>query len=345
MSDIVGIDTWVRERLNAIGERVESIGDPIAGTRADRHLIQTDRRRLVLKRFPRADEFAMRECRSYTLLSQRAPAIVPPVVAIDERARCILLQHIEGDDLFGALAADDPLDVMQALGESIALLIRATSTAEPIDQTAAEERRSLTINIGKLHGDLAAAGLHIGEAATQSMIAIAAAAEAAPLALTQGDPAPSNILFSPGARFIDFEYGATRHALFDLAQWYMRCPLPQEWFDVLTSSVWAGVVDRSDFVSRAQFDTQLRRMCQHAGVYMLTWLPLSAALQQDRSWVGSWSVRRALLCTLARLVSITDAEDPLRLTFEDLERSLHLQWTDVGDYRIDWGALIHSRRA
>ncbi len=58
-------------------------------------------------------------------------------------------------------------------------------------------------------------------------------AHPAKASLTQGDPAPSNVVFTTDgqARLVDFEYGAQRHVLADLVQWWIRCPLPEPWFE------------------------------------------------------------------------------------------------------------------
>ncbi|NJN50618.1 MAG: phosphotransferase [Gammaproteobacteria bacterium] len=160
-----------------------------------------------------------------------------------------------------------------------------------------------------------------------------------------GDPAPSNLLWiDRRVVFVDFEYAANRHALFDLAQWYMRCPLPSAWFAALADGVAHRLVSRGMFASRARFDAALQRMCQHAGLYMLTWLPIAAALERDRPWVADWTVRRATLSSLLRLAAVTPPNSALRDASTSLHRALSSRWGDSGDCNIDWAGMIQSSR-
>ena len=155
------------------------------------------------------------------------------------------------------------------------------------------------------------------------------------LRLTQGDPAPSNLLFTDGAvRLVDFEYGAVRNALFDLAQWRVRIPLTPQWFEQLCAPL------RQAY--EGDFDRDLDAAIAHACAYMFTWLPLGIATERDQAWVGTWSLRAALVHTadcLGQLTKLTPGLQPLADWAQALYPVLQRAWPDVGNGAPDWAAM------
>ena len=125
----------------------------------------------------------------------------------------------------------DPLSVTRELGRLTARLATATRQLPPfVDDVAIRERAALAAAWPKVEAWAA----EFGVPETDGMAAAIAAvldrwAHPSKASLTQGDPAPSNVVFLPDgqARLVDFEYGAQRHVLADLVQWWIRCPLPE----------------------------------------------------------------------------------------------------------------------
>jgi Ser/Thr protein kinase RdoA (MazF antagonist) len=333
---------WLRRQLP--GEQIRQINEAERGVRAERRLITTDRRRLVLKTFPDGDGFGARECACYAQLAALAPALIAPVVAV-EAGRHVLLEHVaHATDLFGAFAREDPERVLRRLGAALAELIASTTPAKA-DRTVVAEVDALTAQIDRICDLFATMGVTVDRAGRHRLMSLCRTPLAAPMALTQGDPAPSNLLFtSEFVRFVDFEYGAPRHALFDLAQWFVRIPLPESWASTLARVVGAHLVATGVFATDVEFDNALRAMICHAGLYMFSWLPVLAALEADRPWVGEWSVRRALLSTAHRTVAATTPQDPLYRIFADLRSTLTTRWPDLGTGAIDFDRLVQSRR-
>ncbi len=335
---------WLRTTLSSRGERVESMRAAVRGTRTQTRVIETDRRRLVVKMFATDDDFARREFDSYQTLARHAPGVIVPLVAMDRRAGYLLLEHRDGLDLFGALAVGDPIAVMHALGDGIASVIIDTAALPGSTGTAAEERDALIAKMPLLRDLFASARVALPAATYDSIAGLCNAVTASPTALTQGDPAPSNLLFTDdGVRLLDFEYGARRNALFDLAQWYVRIPLPLPWFDALSTRVRARVVAAGVFASDDDFDAAAVQMCRYASLYMLTWLPVTAVDERDRAWVGDWTVRKAFLSTLHRFIDASHA--PEKAALQSLASAMQSRWPEVTRFEVDWDGLIQSRRS
>lgn len=155
------------------------------------------------------------------------------------------------------------------------------------------------------------------------------------LALTQGDPAPSNVIFlEDRALLVDFEYAAVRHALFDLAQWYVRCPLPLSCQSTLQYA--------AQEVYRGEFERDLAYMQLYAGLYMLSWLPLDGISDSNRPWADGWTVRGALISTAERSADAAKRAGlgDLQGWFEGLAYACRRMWPTLGDGSI--GPFVES---
>ena len=183
------------------------------------------------------------------------------MIALDPDRRVLILQFLTHSvDLFVALRrSNDAASVMRALGALIARLIVATS-GPPVDgdDVAARERAALLAGWPKVAAWAGEFGVPRTSHLDRAIAAVTDCyANGEPASLTQGDPAPSNVAFTTDgqARLVDFEYGAQRHALADLSQWWIRCPLPEPWYEVLVDVVRSELLDAGVYDS----DRSVRR--------------------------------------------------------------------------------------
>jgi hypothetical protein len=230
---------------------------------------------------------------------------------------CSSTSHLRRD-LFQALRVHPPAAVMRDLGGLLGRPWQPTARTRP---TLSQRKRPTRC----------------------ARLAQHAAGE--PRSLTQGDPAPSNVLFRDGqaALLTDFEYAAVRPALFDLAQWYVRCPLPSAWFDLLADTLAAALGTAGVYRRNRDFHRDLARQASYAALYMLTWLPIEQALTDDVPWVGDWRVRQALLSSARRgadaAAMVADLQ-PLAHWFGALQLALARAWPDSGNGALDWRSLV-----
>jgi hypothetical protein len=301
---------------------------------------------VLVKHFRQASEQAVRELTSCALLRDSSD-VVARVVAIDEPQRIVVFEYLTGAaDLFTALRIDEPTRVLRRLGELLGRLITSTHPLALADSVATQEAAALAGAWPRV--DAWAAPLNVVrparlDATLQTLLAHHA--RGTPRSLTQGDPAPSNVLFpAAGAALLtDFEYGAQRPVLFDLAQWFVRCPLPLPWFEVLADTVSASLRAARVYPHDPAFRIDLARQASYAALYMFTWLPIERANDADAPWVGEWSVRQALLSTAARgalAAALAPELQALADWFGALHRVLARAWPDSGSGALDWRALV-----
>ncbi|MCB0208936.1 MAG: hypothetical protein KDJ52_06390 [Anaerolineae bacterium] len=161
------------------------------------------------------------------------------------------------------------------------------------------------------------------------------------LAFSHGDPAPTNNHVSTtGVRLLDFEYGAFRHALYDLTAWNVLCPLPEAWVQLMIDCFQQqGVTWLPEGGDEKTFQEAWALMCAYRALALITWLPLTI-LTVDRIWVDSWTMREALLSTLTRLHGAT-ADVPMLAALaqlsQDFMRIVRDRWPEIGDGRLTWG--------
>ena len=126
------------------------------------------------------------------------------------------------------------------------------------------------------------------------------------LAFTHGDPAPTNNHVAPdgAVRLLDFEYGAPRHALYDVTAWAVLCPLPRDAVTVVRDAYRASLGSTLPFEGAgwddASFDDAWAAMAAWRAVAMLGWIGPDA-LAADRPWVEEWTRREAALAAAERL--------------------------------------------
>ena len=160
------------------------------------------------------------------------------------------------------------------------------------------------------------------------------------LAYSHGDPAPSNNLIGPtGARLLDFEYGAYRHALYDVTGWYILCPLPEAWATILhdtfrrhLAGMWPLADDESAY--RAAWAT----MCAYRALAMLSWFPYDM-LDADRPWAEAWTMRGALLTAARRLGRVAEGVDGLAALATAggrLARAAQARWPELIEGVPEW---------
>jgi hypothetical protein len=165
------------------------------------------------------------------------------------------------------------------------------------------------------------------------------------LSFTHGDPAPSNVhLAADTLALIDFEYGAFRHALYDITAWDTLCPLPRrsvaamrQWFQAALAR--ALPTARGD----AAFALAWATMCAYRGLAILSWVA-PAVLEADRPWVGEWTARRAVLAAAERTAEAThDTTElaPIAEATAALTHALRRRWPELGGGELTppWPAL------
>ena len=302
----------------------------------------------IVKYFPTDSPHAAQEFASYARLRETV-GIAPTLIAVDPIRRVLIAQFLDHSvDLFVALRrSSDPSAVMRSLGQLIARLIVATRKPPSIiDDVAQRECLALCSAWPKVASWAAEFGVQ-GSAELDGAIAAVRERYTNPRAtsLTQGDPAPSNVVFTRDgqARLVDFEYGGQRHVLADLAQWWIRCPLPEPWFEVLVDEVRPALLTANVYSDADTFDDELAYMASYAALYMFTWLPTHLAKTTDPGWVGTWRVRQALLSSCARGARAARSArglEPLADWLTELNTTLTRTWPASGDGAPDWTALV-----
>ena len=302
----------------------------------------------LVKEFPQMSAHAQQEFNSYARLG-KAVGIAPTMIAMDPDRRVLILQFLTHSvDLFVALRrANDAASVMRTLGALIARLIVATSSPPvDVDEVAARERAALLAGWPKVAAWAGEFGVPRTPHLDRAIAVVADCyANGEPASLTQGDPAPSNVAFTTDgeARLVDFEYGAQRHALADLSQWWIRCPLPEPWYEDLVDVVRNDLLAAGVYNDADVFDDDLAHLATYAAMYMFTWLPIGRALSEDPPWVGNWRVRQALLSTCARGARAARSGqglEPLSEWLSQLGAALSRAWPASGDGAPDWNALV-----
>jgi hypothetical protein len=192
----------------------------------------------------------------------------------------------------------------------------------------------------------------IGSTAPSGLGAVCAAVAdvyAAPgpwLSFSHGDPAPSNNhLAGDRVRLLDFEYGAVRHALYDLSAWNILCPLPASAVvlmqDAFRAELGAWMPEARD---AATFAAAWATLCAYRGLALLSWVA-PAVLAADRPMVGAWSARQAVLAAVSRTAAATVAVPalaPITAATAQLRVALGARWPELGSPDIlatNWAAL------
>ena len=301
-----------------------------------------------IKHFQEPSGHATQEFNSHERL-RGVVGVTPALIASDTQNRVLIVEYLtHALDLFVALQRSaDPLNVMRELGRLTARLAAATHELPSfVDDVAIRECAVLAAAWPKVETWAA----EFGVPATDGMATAVAAvldrwAHPSKACLTQGDPAPSNVAFLPDgqARLVDFEYGAQRHVLADLVQWWIRCPLPEPWFEAMVDEVKMAFVDNGIYADADAFDDDLAHVATYAALYMFTWLPIKQTVAEDPPWVGAWRARHALLSSSSRGMRASRSAPALSALadwLDTLNAALSRAWPACGDGAPDWNALV-----
>ena len=183
------------------------------------------------------------------------------------------------------------------------LIVATRHTPPDVDDVAIRERAALAEAWPKVDAWAGEIGVRTSDDVAHAIAAVEDRYAHPPKAsLTQGDPAPSNVVFTPEgqARLIDFEYGAQRHVLADLAQWWIRCPLPEPWFEAIVDEVRAALIAAQIYRDADEFDDDLAHIASIRCALHVHMAADRTALGDDPAWVGAWRVRQALLSSSSR---------------------------------------------
>jgi hypothetical protein len=298
--------------------------------------------RFLAKRFRSLDAFAANECASYRLFATKTLNVAPRARFVADDDRWLVLEDVRGDDLMAALATRPPDVLMDKLARTLSTLAIGTADSAASDTTRRNEAETLL----RRWPDVLRWSERLGVASPTELRAqvstiVDADRKPALVAWTQGDPAPSNVLFSESsAVLVDFEYGAYRHALHDLAQWSIRIPLPFQWHVRLEAAVGEALVAARAYPDLAAFHDDFTVMAGYAALYMFTWVPIERTLTEDVPWAPGFDARSALLSTSNRLASRVRAIAPaLSEWSERVFTVLSRKWPERRLGAIDWRAL------
>lgn len=173
------------------------------------------------------------------------------------------------------------------------------------------------------------------------------------LTFTHGDPAPSNNHVSSqghDVRLLDFEYGAFRHALYDLTAWDVLCPLPERIVGAMRRVYRAALARRLPGASdAAAFRTAWGVMVAFRGLAILSWISCADG-EADRPRVGDWSARQSVLAVAGRVRRATAGEvqlAPINQAATGLEEGLLRRWREYRERDVlpRWPALRKTRSA
>lgn len=179
------------------------------------------------------------------------------------------------------------------------------------------------------------------------------------LALTHGDPAPTNTHVGAApddVHLLDFEYAGYRHALYDLTAWEVLCPLPRAmvgamrgcYQSLVTPTIsrqggTAGPGGTAGTGGAAGFAAAWASMVAFRALAILSWVPL-AVLEQNGPWVEDWTGREAILAAVGRLARTAEGADavrPISVLAASLETRLRRRWPEYDERETlpRWPAL------
>ena len=166
------------------------------------------------------------------------------------------------------------------------------------------------------------------------------------LTFTHGDPAPTNNhVGDDGVRLLDFEYGAYRHALYDLTAWWALCPLPP----ALVARMQAAYQETTlpQLADDRAFREGWAMLCAYRALAMLTWIP-PRVLEKDHPWAGDWTARSAVVTAVQRLRPAVEGVgwlEPVLRVAEGLEAELLRRFPELDGGRPDFPALRYNHPA
>ncbi len=167
------------------------------------------------------------------------------------------------------------------------------------------------------------------------------------LLFSHGDPAPTNNHFAGGkARLLDFEYGAFRHALYDITAWQILCPLPIDAVSEMRCAFQEELTKTLPIArDEAQFAEAWAMLCAFRALALLTWITPESVQNGDHEWVGDWTARLAVFAAVSRLAHIAAPIarlDGIAEVANRLTDALRAQCADVDDVTPHWPALENA---
>ncbi len=317
--------------------------------RAVVHGPEGDARRVVLKLFGNDADLADADWRCMQALS--GTSIVPDVVATLGDARGFAMEDVGDETLERVLARGTASDALQVVARMATAYARLHVEGRAlVARTEAMRSSALTHELAAWTDGIprALAWLRLSDddsrvrrALSRVVHAWYAARDA--VTLTQGDPAPGNVLLlaDGSVRLVDFEYGAARHPAHDLAAWDVICPLPNEAVQLLRAHYAADRAALGWPMVEEEDDAAYAAACVHRALALLSWLP-PGARDVDRPWVDSWSARQAVLSTLDRLAARARHDMELQRLAEAAEvAAAHWRsaWPELGEVLPPWPAF------
>ena len=124
---------------------------------------------------------------------------------------------------------------------------------------------------------------------------------------------------------------------------WIRCPLPEQWFEAVVDEVRAAFVGNGMYADAEAFDDDLAHVATYAALYMFTWLPIRQTVTEDPPWVGAWRARHALLSSSSRGMRAARSAPtvaPLADWLDALNAALSRAWPTSGNGAPDWNALV-----
>lgn len=346
---VLDAPTLIEERGRSLVLRCEVQGHP-------------DILSLVVKHNTGDDQRGFNDWASLQFLARipQTNGIAPRFYAGDPDARIVVMEDLGvsrslGDVLEGS---DEPsvLETLRALALPMARLVAATNGKE---QEFAGLRASLpdAADAGRLHeaehwiggrnkiddwADALGVALPAGFDDAFNDVAATFARPGQFLAFSHGDPAPSNNhIRGQRVRLLDFEYGAYRHALYDLSGWYVLCPLHEDWVAVLTNA-FRHELAQSGAAALVGDDRAYSEgwaaMCAYRALAMLTWFP-QTVLETEHPWTPGWTMRQAMISTCLRLERATRGSHSLAALSAWgglMAQACQARWPEHGDGALLW---------
>ena len=147
-------------------------------------------------------------------------------------------------------------------------------------------------------------------------------------------------------RLLDFEYGAFRHALYDMTAWNILCPLPRRFLRDMAERFRAEL---GYFYPAAndevQYNSAWAALCAFRALAILSWIDPDV-LQENRPWVDeNWTSRHAVLAAVSRLREATENITEYRAVSDVADRllaTLQREWSELAgsdDVTPKWTAL------
>jgi hypothetical protein len=170
------------------------------------------------------------------------------------------------------------------------------------------------------------------------------------LALTHGDPAPTNNQFRGSTVYlIDFEYAGYRHALYDLTGWNILCPLPKACVDLMSHHLRATLSPACPAVGDDEiYRAAWAQICTYRAMALLSWMPLHL-IETNLPWADNWSRRDAMVVALSRWEEATRGVPGLEVMVEvatQLLKRCQTLWPDIAtENNPAWPAFLQSQRS